>query len=317
MQRSIKLLLTAAVAAMPAVATQAAWEVKYTFDSEAELANAAIVRNIEESGANATVENGQLKVSFGDLFESTSNLFVLLPLGVDLKAASAANGGVVTVYSEIVQPTVNGAKAVVDTVWGLANIEPEQVLDTRFDSFNVMQRIVVTTDAFESRDGGAYVTHDQFQADTTYRLWWVIDYNLGYWTGYVQGGQWAEQEMLGEGFFGFRATPTAEQSVDHFMFALTAGNIGDPKGKDYNYFDNIAVDVTGENLTVPTIGGGEGDTWADWSDDNPDGWIDTEDFLGRLFIGPDGWVAPQSLNSWIYLPEGNVTGAGAWSYIPR
>src|SRR5690606_36990799 len=116
---------------------------------------------------------------------------------------------VVTLYSEVVHPVINGDTAVVESGWRLSNIDPDLVLDTRFDSFNVMQRIVVTTGAYESRDGNAYVTHEQLQGDVTYRMWWVVDFNLGYWTAYVQGGQWENQTILGSGAFGFRATPTA------------------------------------------------------------------------------------------------------------
>lgn len=58
------------------------------------------------------------------------------------------------------------------------------------------------------------------------------------------------------------------------------------------------------------------ETWAEWSDDQVDNWIDTQSFLGWIYVGENGWIAPQNMG-WIYLPEENVTPSGAWTYLPR
>lgn len=317
MKNISKLLLIPALV-LPFAAANAAWEVKYDFDSEADIAGIAEVTNVESSGADASVENGYLKLSHGGLFESTSNLYALLPLGVDLAAASVASQQPVTVYFEIVQPLVNGNKAIVDIVWGLSNVDSDEILTTRYDSFNGMARINVGTDNYESRNGSEYVVHEPLQGNVTYRFWWVIYYNLNAYDIYVQGGQWADQTLLGTGFYGFRSNPGEGQTVDQFLFALSAGSIASPKGRDFTYADNIAIDLAGENLTNPPGTGGGGETWAAWSDSTVDGWVDTGSFLGVIYFGTnDGWIYVQSLSKWIYLPESYVTAEGAWGYSPR
>ena len=59
-----------------------------------------------------------------------------------------------------------------------------------------------------------------------------------------------------------------------------------------------------------------GATWAGYPMDEF-GNVDTVNWMGWLWIGPNGWVWSYSLASYIYLPEGVVTNSGAWMYVPR
>lgn len=57
--------------------------------------------------------------------------------------------------------------------------------------------------------------------------------------------------------------------------------------------------------------------WASWPLVDGD-LVNTEAFLGWLWVGsPTGYVFSYSLEKYIYLPEENVSEAGAWAYAPK
>lgn len=60
-----------------------------------------------------------------------------------------------------------------------------------------------------------------------------------------------------------------------------------------------------------------GDTWAGWPVAGPERDVYTNFFLGWLNVASDPWVWIYPLESWAYLPEGNVGPAGAWVYVLR
>jgi hypothetical protein len=161
------------------------------------------------------------------------------------------------------------------------------------------------------------VTIDQFQADVSYKIWFVIDFNLNYYESYIQGGQWTEQTQLDtgdlSGIWFFRFDPAETSVVDNFLVALSRGNsVQGEKSLDPIYFDNVAIDATGANLTAPPIEGGA--TWAGYSV-SPEGWVDTGDWMGMLYVNNPPFVYSASLDSYIYLPEDLVGMSGAWTYI--
>ncbi len=69
------------------------------------------------------------------------------------------------------------------------------------------------------------------------------------------------------------------------------------------------------HLDIKTGASTQTETWAEWSDNQVDNWVDTEGFLGWIYVGENGWIAQDKLG-WIYLPEENVTPSGAWTYLP-
>lgn len=311
------------LSAFSTVALQADWTVVSTFDDSSALDLITDATNIEGSNARSEIVDGKWAVYPGDLFETTSNLYAMLDMGTDLKAASMASGQPVTVYMEIVQPMVpDGSggtrKAILDTVWGVANIDPSVVLETRYNSHNAMQRINGGTDGFEGRNGGTYEAVDLFTADVTYKIWLVIDFNLNFYETYIQGGQWTEQTRINtadqSGIWLFRVNPAPENIVQYFLVALSRGNsVAGEKGIDPTYFDNISYDATGQNLTTPPVGGG-GETWAGFPV-LPSGDVNTGDWMGWVNVVSKPWVLSYSLDQWMYIEESAVSSSGGWVYI--
>lgn len=326
-QLLIKCLFASAVLA-PGVF--AAWTTVSTFDDASALDAITDSTNIENSNARSEIVDGKWAVYPGDLFESTSNLYAMLDLGTDLKAASTGSGGVVTVYFEITQPTVSdGAggtrKAILDTVWGIANISPAEVLDVRFNSYNAMQRINSGNDQFEGRNGSSYEAVDAFQENVTYSIWLVIDYNLNYFEGYIQGGQWATQTKIPsstDDIWLFRVNPSAEQMAQYFLVALSRGNSVDgDKGIDVTYFDNVAIDTTGQNLSAFDGGSTKGPgIFGNY--DLVDGvWVNTGGYMKWVHVGAYPWVYLASIEGWAYIPDPGKTGdpdsVGTWMYLTQ
>jgi hypothetical protein len=318
-------LIPILTSALAAISASAAWDVVSTFDDASALDLVTDNTNIEGSNARSEIVDGKWAVYPGDLFEQTSNLYAMLDLGTDIKAASQNSGGPVTLYMEIIQPMVPDGqggmrKAINDTVWGVSNVDSSEVLETRYNSYNVMQRINAGNDNFEGRNGDGYwTTGEMFQADVTYKIWLVIDYNLNYYEAYVQGGQWTEQTKLdtedGTGIWLFRVNPAPEDVIQYFQVSLSRGNSVDgEKGIDPTYFDNVAY-AMGANLGMPPVGGGPvGETWAGY-DVLPSGDCFTGDWLGWVYVGFKPWILSYSLNQWMYIDEAAVTDSGSWIYV--
>lgn len=314
---------TILLSAFVAIGTaQAEWEVVSTFDDDSALDLITDNTNIEGSNARSEIVDGKWAVFPGELFEDNSNLYSMLDLGVDLKAASLGTEGPVTVYMEVIQPIVPDGqggtrKAIVDTVWGISNVDSSEVLETRYNSYNAMQRINSGNDNFEGRNGGGYwSTGEIFQGDVTYKIWLVIDYNLNFYEAYVQGGQWTEQTRLdtedGSGIWLFRVNP-GDVPINNFQVSLSRGNSDDgEKGIDPTYFDNIALDTTGQNLSEPPVEGGP--TWAGYPV-TEDGDANTGDWMGWVHVGFEPWILSYNLDQWMYIEEEAVSDDGSWIYI--
>lgn len=114
---------------------------------------------------------------------------------------------------------------------------------------------------------------------------------------------------------------------------------------DLNEFlDNNGVDRAGWYLEQATAVSGDGSTITGWARFDADGhteafrlqlnaavassWagfpvepdgrnVNTGSFIGWIDIGSPPWVWSYSLSRFIYLPEGNVSESGAWSYVPN
>lgn len=287
------------------------WSVEYTFDGGTLPEEIFTAVNREASTEFADVQNGMLRVNHGDLLEQTSNLWVMAPLSADLKAASIAAGGPVTCYFEMIHPLIDGQKAIVDVAWGLANIDPDVVLEERYDSFNAMQRIDSGDLNYELRDGGSYVEITQLEADVKYQVWMVVDYTLNFVEFYIKGGQYTEQTNIG--LVAFRVNPDVDQTVDYFTIGLSSGNSEDgAKGIDYMYFDNIAIDTGAQNLSDPPIEAGE--MWAGFPV-LPSGDCNTGDWLGWLWVGNKPYIYSYSLQQWLYIEEDAVGSSGSWIYV--
>ncbi|MEX0321591.1 MAG: hypothetical protein AB3N63_05490 [Puniceicoccaceae bacterium] len=247
----MKRLLTSLVLMSVASMTWADWMIEYDFQ-DGLPAGLYQATNRDLSTDFADVQDGMLRVVHGDLLEETSNLYMMLPLSTDLRAASEGIPGPVTLYFEMMVPDVGGSVGIVDVAFGLSNIDPDTVADVRYDSFSPMMRIDSGDQNFEYRDGGnGYVEVTQLEAGVKYSVWVEVDYSLNFAVFYIQGGVYTTVTEVGLG--AFRKDPGEGETVDYFAALLSRGNSVDgPKGVDHMFFDNLAIDVTGKNLTNPT-----------------------------------------------------------------
>lgn len=273
--------------------------------------------NLEGSTEIADVQNGMLRLVHGDRLEQTSNLWVMLPMSEDLNAVSRASGGQVTLQFKMMQPTVDGDKAIVDVAWGMSNVPPEDILAQRYNSFNAMMRIDSGSDNFELYNSNTYNTVAQLQANEVYTVWLVLDYNLNFMQVYIQGGQWAEQTDLGMKFF--RNNPDVSTEVRYLTFGLSSGHVNDLKGIDYMFFDDIAVDYTGLNLTaIDGSGGGDPDPepvfWHGFEVDSS-GNTNTGNWMGWVYVENDPWIWSYELREYVYIPSQGVSLEGGWIYV--
>jgi beta-glucanase (GH16 family) len=55
--------------------------------------------------------------------------------------------------------------------------------------------------------------------------------------------------------------------------------------------------------------------WGPWEINA--GYVDTSPWMGWLWVEKDPWIWSFSLNHWLYCPGENVTGSGAWVYVPK
>jgi len=320
-----QILTLAATSLFTASLASAEWTIANTFDDNSALAAVTDVERIEGSNARSEIVNGQLAVFPGNVFETNNNLFTYINLGTDIRADALTGDGIVTVYLEVTQPMVDdGAggmrKAIVDTVWGISNIQPDDAdNNTSYNNFNAMQRINVGNDNFEGRNGGSYEAIEPFQADVTYKIWLVIDYFFNSYQAYVEGGQWTTQTQIPSSSgndWGFRVNPDDTNMVNHFLIALSRGNTVDgEKGVDPTYFDNIAYDTTGLNLTTPAVGAtgpGALSAFPAVGDD-----VNTGSWMGWVYAANYPNVYIYSLDSWAFINEGTASSSGAWFYIFR
>ena len=138
------------------------WTLVNDFNEPADLEGVSDQTNQEGSNARTELVDGKLAAYPGVALEATSNLFAGVDLGVDLRAASEAVEGPVSVYFQMIQPTVSdGAggtrKAIVDTVFGLTHFDPEQWTTEAYNTYNAMGRINFGNDNLEVRDDNTYV----------------------------------------------------------------------------------------------------------------------------------------------------------------
>lgn len=304
-----------------ALPVSAAWDVVTTFDDVSEEARLFTQFNAENTGASATVANGVLSLEPGDLFETTTNMWTRVDIGVDLQAASLAAGGPITVFIEVQQPLINGTKSVVDTTFGLNNVADDEILTERFNSFSAMARIDSGSDELQGRNGGGYEPGWVLDGGESYGLWFVVDYSPAVSSSqlYLQGGSnFATQMGLdndtnGGNFWLFRVTPETTQTVDSFLFGLSRGNSVDgEKGTGPTYIDNIYVDVTGENLTDPRSASGP--TWAGF-DLDANGWTINGTPIGYVNASFAPWIYIIDIDSFAYAEGFDFANSGNWIYL--
>lgn len=56
--------------------------------------------------------------------------------------------------------------------------------------------------------------------------------------------------------------------------------------------------------------------WAGYPVD-ANGFVDTGDFMGWIYVGEKPWIFSYSLDKYVYMAESDVSASGGWGYIPR
>ena len=79
------------------------------------------------------------------------------------------------------------------------------------------------------------------------------------------------------------------------------------------HFDNVAIDVTGQNLTVPDTAGID-TTWAGYPIYDQLGNVNTGDWLGWVNVQHKPHVYVYSMEKYLYLPEFLIDPEGGWTY---
>lgn len=297
-----------------------AWTGVAHFDDPSDAALIVDQETIVGSNARSVIENGSLSLYPGDLFDDWSYLWTTLTLPVDLKAASEAVGGPITAYYEIQQPTVNGRKAIVDTSIGLSNVDEVDVLYYRFNSFSAQTRIYSPSDEFRVRNGGSFETITSFDANTWYGVWFIVDYQTHVFGLYLQGGsQFLALTKIesSDAFWSFRISPSDTDTVDKFLFGLSRGNSVDgPRGIDPTLVDNIYIDTSGVNLSVPPRSNLTGPGIFKSLSIDADGWVTTS-LIGSVYTRHYPWCYARDLDTWFFVsePSENLTTDGVWIYV--
>lgn len=120
----------------------------------------------------------------------------------------------------------------------------------RWGNYYALSRIQFSD--FDIYDSPFYETFGAVTSSTWYRIWMHIDSANDELNLYVQGGDWPEQTLVYEGA-GFRNDFALDPMIN-FLIIQAAGNLTNPTSGGYVYWDNIHVDTTGLNLSIPEAG---------------------------------------------------------------
>jgi hypothetical protein len=209
-----------------------------------------------------------------------------------------------------------------DVVWGLTGFPPP---NPEFGGFYLFEELTVAIQYssrfnYNPRNDTYYMGVDGANAriwapalDTWYHTWMVIDLEANTYDLYIQGGEYAEQTMVAENML-FKDQPAAPGALTNplthmFVFAIV-GNLTSPRGVDPFYLDDIYIDYSGENLSLPTMSGSS--NWMGYPV-NAAGWADTGDWMGWVNVTHEPYVYVYSIGKYIYH-SGEAAG---WSFIPR
>lgn len=144
----------------------------------------------------------------------------------------------------------------------------------------------------------------------------------------VDGGDWEIfHELLYSAPFattaGAAVTPPAssDRSIEISTSVPVGGNFelawlydgtrtGGVGGRQGIGFTDIVVTVAeADEVTDPV----DPTEWAGYEIE--DGWVDTEDFLGLLYVVHSPWIFSAESQSWVFIPEEAVQSSGAWMFV--
>ena len=321
-----KILITTLVAGLVLpFAASAEWELISDFESEDSLdawtIDNRLDRNLEDDEWDSSW--GIVPRPFDDLggfalsaAEGTVR-FNWLDVGIDLGELPTTN--TFTLFYELAQSDLTA-----DRVFGLHPDTPDEwfFLDDEglwqagyaFGAYSTVHRLGLP--GANAHNGTGYspnYTEDQ-ASNAWYRFWMVVNPVDFTWNLHVQGGEFAEVTQV-----------TSNYSWRNLTFdplrtwrMRLGGNAGDNATTGApTYFDNLFLDRTGENLTLPPRPGGEVITmgpgiFSDYVVN--DGWVDTGEWMGWVTVDTYPFFYVHDLDGWAYAGGGDAS-AGAWVFV--
>lgn len=110
---------------------------------------------------------------------------------------------------------------------------------------------------FRTEIDGIFDVHNDGYAETAfvgaentwYEFWMVVDVAANTSDVYIKGGEYTEIQQLADDIV-FRNNTTDPQN--RFYARFSTGNASNPKGESPVWFDDVFIDLTGQNLTTPS-----------------------------------------------------------------
>lgn len=161
---------------------------------------------------------------------------------------------------------------------------------------------------------GQWVTPPyQFEFDTWYEYFAVVDPVSATVNLYVRGGEFVDLVLLHEN--GLWANLDL---VDPFR-SLQQIFVGGEAGSAPQYYNSMYIDYTGANLMTPEglspVYSDSGvQQWAGFGVDSH-GFVDTGSWLGTLHVESAPWIYSIKVNSWLFIEEDLVNEEGGWLFL--
>jgi hypothetical protein len=208
-----------------------------------------------------------------------------------------------------------------DVVWGLTGFPPP---NPDFGGYYLFEELTVAIQYssrynYNARNDTYYMGVDGANAriwppdlETWYHTWMVIDLASNTYDLYIQGGTYTEQTMVADNML-FKDTALAPGALTNplthmFVFAIV-GNLTNPRGVDPFYLDDLYLDYSGENLSIP--GAAQPPTWLGYPV-SEQGWVDTGSWLGWVNVTNDPFVWMDKLGKYTH-----ISGDSGWVYLPK
>jgi hypothetical protein len=209
-----------------------------------------------------------------------------------------------------------------DVVWGLTGFPPP---NPDFGGYYLFEELTVAiqyssrfnydarTDTYYMGVDGANSRIWSPELNTYYHTWMVIDLEANLYDLYIQGGAYAEPTLVAEDLAFKNPGPIFASALTNplthvFVFSIE-GTVDNPRGVDPLYLDDLYIDYSGVNLTIP-----EADATAEWQGFPvlESGWVDTGNWFGWAFVSQAPWVWSSSLDKFVFVEDDS-----GWIYVPR
>ncbi len=244
--------IAAAVLALLIVpASQAAWTLVNDFEGANPIANVGFATSpLPADGGNGSISvvadptnaaNKAIRLDSGTII-TTSTSSNNAWFWVDLPTTTAK----ATVYSRFLK-----TGQLVDIVWGTS----PTAAPASYGDFSSALRVEIDG-IFDYRNGSVgypEIIGSTSSINTWYDSWFVVDVATNTYDVWIKGGIYTGATKVVTGA-DFRNQSTGAQN--RFYARSTAGDLTTPKQVNPVLFDNIWVDASGENISIPSKGSG-------------------------------------------------------------